>query len=108
METRVSECRECPEWVVRCAHWDGSRMFLINPGVGIDGHSCDGGGYPFTHQEFFQIHLGPDAWDECNRATDCHAQTMEAPCRVCLDFNDIEAANEAFNKREEELLRVSI
>ena len=102
-DSKNRECTVCPTWVVACVHFDGDRMFLIRPGDAERGHSCHGGSRPFTHTEFFQIHLGQDGWGECRRTADCHAPTMEDPCRLCLDFPDLKAAQAEFDLRAAEL-----
>lgn len=96
----------CPPHVLRCAHWDGQILILVDtdsPGAAYFPHTCHGGASPWDRQGY-SIHRGPQ-FVKCQRSDDCPALCLQCERQVCLGFGDDLAAAEAeFHRRELELL----
>ena len=86
-----------------CVHFDGRLLFLDDSEVAQLGHTCGGGGMPFSDDKF-TIHLTADEWISCDRTPDCPEPVAPYPCEMCLDFPDLESAEAEFNRRAAELI----
>lgn len=87
----------CPEWVIRCAHFEGRIVHL--------GDSCKTRHTCFTPERSERYTTGEiTAWVPCESG--CPDVHDERSTRRYETFPDIQEANAEFDKREQELLGV--
>ena len=89
----------CPSWVVMCAHWNGSTMWLYDMGAWCSAHKVE----PWKGDtEAFHVHLG-------KTVLDCGSQKTHVVCLVGADpgsseWASLDAARTEFWRREPVLL----
>ena len=97
LERAQRECG-CPEWVVRCAHWDGQVLVLDETSEKQPG--------PRKHAGFRTATFLVGTHPERHKCDCCGTGVfMPSESQVFFETDDLPAAEAEFHRREQELVR---